>query len=198
MTHSHDVVYREYKGWLSMSWHNKVSNTVKFYMARLFVGCLLASGTFSFVTTSFVTTQAHALPQNFPDLSHYKDVDANQYVAHLFVFSQQKVVFITPNGIECTLIANSVTRCIGHFYKPGAPANICKIAIVNPDVNVPFPVQNATDLECQFSQNPPKLTPGLKITYTGTTCAVGEHDLVACISRRQHGFVLTDNSSTAF
>jgi hypothetical protein len=152
----------------------------------------LTTGVVAIALLSACTAHAKPEPGKFPDISGYTPVNVDDYRIDTTSpgFSSNQVVFLTPDGIPCT-IASKGAGCTGDNLPGIQPA----------DKNPYTYVDTASGIERTRStpyvdntlrdQKIKTLAPFHSITVDGVTCGVDDEKTTACKDPQGRGFVLS-------
>jgi hypothetical protein len=137
------------------------------WTVNVFYGAIATLGAVITVFGSAVTAQAdpdaaQAVPNPFPDIRYYDQLDAGNFV------QPGGIWFTAPTGQNCGIWGLGSFGCAGDI--PGAPAGVSHIGWIDGDRAVHYDWSVAVRFPVTQAQHP--LPPRSKITHEGTTCAV--------------------------
>lgn len=158
--------------------------------------CLIFLALSTSLATFFPAT-AGAAPPGFPDLSLFTEVHDGRKFTRPDKWANGYAFFRTQSGISCAL--GSGTWCYGDLPGLVADQKSTCTSVTRGNPSEPFQFEKS-DKPCVPTSDD-LLNPGEKLTFEayGTTCAVGDQNLVACIDNwHNHGFVLQASGSWAF
>jgi len=182
-------------------------------MTKMSVGALIAAG----AATLVAVPVAQAAPPNFPDLSGYQTVNADDYSSE-FGYATGGVRFSTPDGLHCSLSRNvrgseSVARCRGDLPGTGGATGVLastfmpttwqQVDLSKPEMYLEMGANGFIDRPVDPAAFRP-LPAGSRIIYQDITCGVDNAQMTACIitptasNLSEHGFVLKPDASSTF
>lgn len=160
---------------------------------------------------------AAAVPPNFPDLSQFQPVNADDYRTE-FGYATEGVRFSTPDGLHCSLSHNvrgseSVASCRGNLPGAGGSTEVLASSYVptvwqqgdlsQPEMYLEMEDHGLRDVPVDPAAFRP-LPAGGRISYRNISCAVDDAAMTACLitsdapSLVDHGFVLRPAGSSTF
>jgi hypothetical protein len=149
--------------------------------------------------------RAVAQPADFPDLSGFSAVPAEQYFVETTKTGAARMLdFSTPYNSTCSFSRegdgkySQYLRCTGRMADSADP---CAFGEIYWEPSKTSYDRTWEGSNCSNPYSYAKLlNPGQKVSFLNVTCAVGDNRLVACLDtfNGEHGFVLRPSGSGFF